>query len=254
MWAYGDKYNLYSEQNGEYEYEVLNELKDLSNRKDSNVLKHTRFLFEFDDRSIEEQASVIQDAMTKINIRRIVFSGNKSLHTIVELAEDLVEKDGDYKIIWEYLHDNYFRGADRATANPARLTRSPNVYRKKYDTVQVLKYEGEVESDIIPELKKYIVRERERLRLLKMFRESQRNYLNYCSYNKFSCEKLDYVREYLETPFLKMSGNGKSDSLLYASIKACQKYKDNETLDRVLNKARSERWSERELNRKLEDR
>ncbi len=254
MWAYGDKYNLYSEQNGEYEYEVLNELKDLSNRKDSNVLKHTRFLFEFDDRSIEEQASVIQDAITKINIRRIVFSGNKSLHTIVELAEDLVEKDGDYKIIWEYLHDNYFCGADRATANPARLTRSPNVYRKKYDTVQVLKYEGEVESDIIPELKKYIVRERERLRLLKMFRESQRNYEVYCAENKFSCEKIDYVREYLETPFLKMSGNGKSDSLLYASIKACQKYKDNETLDRVLNKARSERWSERELNRKLEDR
>ena len=253
MIAYGDKYNLYSEQNGEHEYEVLNELKDLSNRKDSNVLKHTRFLFEFDDRSIEEQASVIQDAMTKINIRRIVFSGNKSFHTIVELAEDLVEKDGDYKIIWEYLHDNYFRGADRATANPARLTRAPNVYRKEYDTIQVLKYEGEFESDIIEELKKYIVREQERLRLLKIFRESQRNYEIYCAENKFSCEKIDYVCEYLETPFLKKSGNGKSNSLLYASIKACQKYRDEETLEKVLNKARREMWSEKELNRKLED-
>ena len=254
MIAFADKYNLYSEQNGEHEFEVLNELKDLSNRKDSNVLKHTRFLFEFDDRSIEDQASIIQEAMTKINIKRVVFSGYKSLHTIVELAEDLVEKDGDYKIIWEYLHDNYFCGADRATANPARLTRAPNVYRKEYDTVQVLKYEGDVESDIIPELKKYIVRERERLRLLKIFRESQRNYEVYCAENKFSCEKIDYVREYLETPFLKMRGNGKSDSLLYASIKACQKYKDNETLDKVLAKARSEKWSEKELNRKLESR
>jgi len=252
MWAYGDKYNLYAEKNEDSCYEVLNELKSLDNRKDSNCLKFTRFLFEFDDRSIKDQVSIIQNAMTKINIRRIVFSGNKSLHTIVELAEDFGHEN--YKIVWEYLYDNYFRGADRATANPARLTRTPNFYRKDTNTTQLLKYEGEVESDIIEELKKYIVREKERLRLQKIFRESQRNYEVYCAENKFSCEKIDYVREYLETPFLKMRGNGKSDSLLYASIKACQKYKDDETLDKVLNKARSERWTERELNRKLEDR
>lgn len=252
MWVYGDKYNLFAEQNGEHEFEVLNELKSLDNRKDINCLKHTRFLFEFDDRSIEEQVSIIQSAMTQINIRRIVFSGNKSLHIIVELSEDFGSEN--YKIIWEYLHDNYFKGADRATANPARLTRAPNIYRRDTNTTQLLKYEGEVESDIVDELKKYIVRERERIRLLKIFRESQRNYEIYCSANKFSCEKIDYVREYLDTPFPNISGNGKSDSLLYASIQACKRYKDNETLQKVLDKARSERWSERELERKLEDR
>ena len=38
-----------------YEFEVLNELKDCRNRTDNNCIQHTRFLFEMDSTSLDEQ-------------------------------------------------------------------------------------------------------------------------------------------------------------------------------------------------------
>ena len=38
-----------------YEFEVLNELKDIRNRTDDNCIQHTRFLFEMDSTSLDEQ-------------------------------------------------------------------------------------------------------------------------------------------------------------------------------------------------------
>lgn len=62
------------------------------------------------------------------------------------------------------------------------------------------------------------------------------------------CSTFDYVLEYLNTPYPNVKGNGGASRLgLFKSVKACQKYNDQATLEKVLNKARNERWSEKEL-------
>lgn len=62
----------------------------------------------------------------------------------------------------------------------------------------------------------------------------------------------DKVRHYLDTPYSKMTGNGDSDNSLYRAICVCLSANDENTLEDVLNKARLERWSNNELNRKIE--
>lgn len=62
----------------------------------------------------------------------------------------------------------------------------------------------------------------------------------------------DKVRHYLDTPYSKITGNGDSDNSLYRAICVCLSANDENTLEEVLNKARLERWSNNELNRKIE--
>lgn len=51
------------------------------------------------------------------------------------------------------------------------------------------------------------------------------------------------VVEYLNTPFIKLTGNGNSDILLYKSIFICLARHDEATLSDVIFKAKSERWT-----------
>lgn len=63
------------------------------------------------------------------------------------------------------------------------------------------------------------------------------------------CSKFDCVVEYLNTPFNKVKGNGGASRLgLFQSVKVCQKYNDETTLEKVLEKARSEKWTEKEID------
>jgi ribosomal 50S subunit-associated protein YjgA (DUF615 family) len=50
-----------------------------------------------------------------------------------------------------------------------------------------------------------------------------------------------------------MTGNGDSSISLFKAILCCIKYKDNDTLQAVLTKARNEHWSETEIEHKIED-
>lgn len=61
-------------------------------------------------------------------------------------------------------------------------------------------------------------------------------------------ERVDY---YLNTDFPMMTGNGDSDSSLYKAVVTCLAHDDEDTLDEVLDKARSEGWSEKELDEKV---
>lgn len=63
-------------------------------------------------------------------------------------------------------------------------------------------------------------------------------------------ERISY---YLSTEFPLMRGNGDSASSLYTAICVCLHHKDDDTLAEVLDKARRENWSEREIKRKLTD-
>jgi hypothetical protein len=65
------------------------------------------------------------------------------------------------------------------------------------------------------------------------------------------CREYKTVKRYLETPFLKVRGNGNSASWFYAALCCCLQYNDNKTLEEVKDKARREKWTEREIEHTL---
>lgn len=69
----------------------------------------------------------------------------------------------------------------------------------------------------------------------------------------YDASKNAKVRYYLETPFLKTHGNGDSDKSLYRAMCICLSCNDSRTLEKVESKAKSEKWTKRELSRKLDD-
>lgn len=105
--------------------------KRLKIRKDANVSSMRNFIFECDNSTLKEQVERASFLKEKKILNRIVFSGNKSLHCRITINED-PENIEHYKWLWGKLNDKFFAGtADRACANPARLTRKPNGIRIK---------------------------------------------------------------------------------------------------------------------------
>ena len=123
-----------------WEFEILNELKDCSNHKDENCLFHTRFLFEMDYAPLDEQWELVKKL--KDNITRVVYSGSKSLHTIIEFDPQYEEFCKDhYKQVWRLLNDLHFGGkCDTQCINPSRLTRTYGVVRASTGREQRLMY------------------------------------------------------------------------------------------------------------------
>lgn len=85
--------------------------------------------------------------------------------------------------------------------------------------------------------------------MVKSFRGPARK-LNEKMMSMHDDDRVDY---YLSTPFPMMTGNGDSASSLYTAICVCLANGDDDTLEEVLDKARSEHWSETELNRSLKN-
>ena len=69
-----------------WEFEILNELKDTTNHRDSNCLYHTRFLFEMDKLDLKEQTKLAKELQHLLV--RVVYSGSKSLHCIIEFSKE----------------------------------------------------------------------------------------------------------------------------------------------------------------------
>lgn len=96
-------------------------------RKNSDVARFRSFLIEFDNISINEQ----YDTILKLNFpySTITYSGNKSLHIILTLEEE-VDSQENYYLYSKWIH-NIFEGKgyqpDPLTKSPSFLTRFPNV-------------------------------------------------------------------------------------------------------------------------------
>ena len=121
-------------------------VENLLARKDENVSSMRNFIFECDNSSLKEQAErIVFYIKNKTALNRVVFSGNKSLHCRITINEE-PEDTYHYKWLWSRMNDKFFGGlADRACANPARLTRKPNGVRIKNGkkVVQKLIYEDD---------------------------------------------------------------------------------------------------------------
>ena len=253
MKAFCDKMGTLHEYNfGGLEYEVLNELKDLSNRSDANCLYHTRFLFEDDTSDLQTQCKVAESL--KNDLVRVVYSGSKSLHCIVEfdLKYESMCKEM-YREIWQVLNDELFGGkCDSQCTNPSRLTRAGGVTRHNNGKTQTILLDkpGNLfsrASEVISKAKTiYLLHKTKSLVQATQMQNKAQSYTN-----QVDTSKWDIVKRYLETPFPKQNGNGVSNIWLYAALQTTKKYNDLQTQLKVIAKAKSEGWTDKEIEHKL---
>lgn len=257
MIAYGDQKIISNVPRKCYEYEVLNELKDLSSRCDANCLKHTRFLFECDHTDLDVQMDRAMSLRADEMAVRATFSGSKSVHVIIEFSSELEDICRDYyKGIWAACNQLFFNGeADKACANPARLTRRPNAIREG-GAVQKLLYDF---PENVIEKSSYAWRCIWRVARAHIAKKSIVNMTtsNFASNsgkkNDNLCASFDKVKYYLNKSFPKLKGNGDSSISLFKAIRCCMQYNDGTTLDKVIAKAKSERWTDKEIDHILKN-
>ena len=234
-----------------YEFEVLNELKDCRNRTDDNCIEHTRFLFEMDNSTLDEQLNYLR--RNKEYITRCVFSGSKSLHMIIQFTNDFEQTCKDnYKEIWHIINQILFDSkCDIACSNPSRLTRRPGAIRADTVKEQKLVYnnpEIRVKGNVLDRI---IVSLQQKQRQKHLFKATRSNIWPTNKDNPGLCQNYDVIRHYLETSYPKLNGNGDSSISLFKAIRCCIKYNDKETLKKVINKAVLERWTTKELERMI---
>ena len=254
MIVYTNKYKSSDIPMKSYEFEVLNELKDCINRRDSNCIQHTRFLFEMDNVPLQEQISYLR--RNKEYITRCVYSGSKSLHMIIQLPDDWESTCKDnYKEIWQILNQILFESqCDNACSNPSRLTRRPNALRHDTNKIQKLLYnqpDNRLDDNDI--LDRIIVTLRSRMRQRHLFKAIRNNIRTASKDNPGICQNYDVIRHYLETSYPKLTGNGDSSISLFKAIRCCVKYRDELTLKKVISKAGKERWTTKEIERMIEN-
>ena len=255
MKVYGDIHCISDEPRRCYAFEVLNELKNLSSRCDSNCLYHTRFVFECDNTDLDKQFERA-NALKKIACRA-TFSGSKSVHVIMEFGKELEDVCATYyKEIWTVCNRLFFDNeADKACANPARLTRRPGAIRENgkeqkllYDTPENLIHKDSDTWKMIWRASRALIASR----MVTTANEVLKDQKSFSKNHDGLCRHYDVVEYYLKKSFPKMTGNGDSSISLFKAVRCCMKYNDRSTLNEVLDKARAERWSIHELSRIIE--
>lgn len=236
-----------------FEFEVLNELKDCVNRRDSNCIQHTRFLFEMDNVPLQEQISYLR--RNKEYITRCVYSGSKSLHIVIQFDDDWETTcEDNYKEIWHIINQILFDSkCDIACSNPSRLTRRPGAIRNDTKKEQKLIYnntEVRVKGNILDRI---IVSLRQKQRQKHLFKATRSNIWTTSKDNPGMCLGYDVIQHYLNTSYPKLNGNGDSSISLFKAIRCCIKYSDKVTLKKVINKAVLERWTTKEIQRMIDN-
>ena len=253
MKVYATLTKIYDKPAKDLRFEVLNELKNLSSRCDSNCLYHTRFVFECDNTDLDKQFERA-NALKEDIACRATFSGSKSVHVIMEFGKELEDVCATYyKEIWTVCNRLFFDNeADKACANPARLTRRPGAIREngKEQTLIYDKPENLIHKD--SDTWKMIWRAVRALiasRIVIHAKESKMNQKSFSKNHDGLCKHYDVVEYYLKKSFPKLTGNGDSSISLFKAVRCCLKYNDRKTLNEVLDKARTEKWSIPELSR-----
>lgn len=135
------------------EFEVLNEFiseeptPGHKTPRSQDNCKMNRFLYEFDDMPLDEQKILIDTQKEKLY--RVVYSGNKSYHSIVSVKRPPQTRE-QYKWLWGYIakHLGFLDYADPACNDNSRLTRKPGVVRKDKKKEQTLIYDDKNILDI----------------------------------------------------------------------------------------------------------
>lgn len=95
-------------------------------RADDKVTNYRSFLIELDVGTLKEQIKTIEHL--KMPFTAQVFSGNKSIHTVITLDEDL-NNETEYRMIAKWIFA-IVTTADDKCENPSRCVRIPDAYRE----------------------------------------------------------------------------------------------------------------------------
>lgn len=214
--------------------------------------------FESDTMSLADQENNIKQPIWHAK----VFSGNKSIHVQVLIPDNISqkiasEKEVDpttlYHKVYEHVAGMLFKDTsklDFQCKSWIRKFRNPDGLRIKSDgsdVIQAAEYNtnpAPIDWESIISWCKDIVKFNNK----ELKAQSLRQNWNGEPRDVSGSSK---VRRYLDTPFPKKNGNGHSDMFLYVAICKCLKFKDSATLEVVLEKAKSEKWTSSELQRKI---
>lgn len=121
-------------------------------REDANVQKFRTFLWEIDTGSIEDQLGYFKYLQLPLSAQ--IFSGNKSVHAVTILDEDLSDEK-----TYRYLYNWALRVltlCDQNCKNPSRSVRIPGAYREPNKQQKLISMGGRVKlADFIAWLRKY---------------------------------------------------------------------------------------------------
>lgn len=132
-----------------YSYFIINPLTGSANdkgsfRSNSNVKEPRHLLLESDSLPLNQQVALMRGL--KLPVKSLTFSGGKSIHALLDVThipdgESVVDLES-----WDAIvKKNFFGqiaplGFDKATSNPARLSRLPGIYRPDKEKFQQLLY------------------------------------------------------------------------------------------------------------------
>lgn len=109
-------------------------------RQDANCKAYRNFLLELDVGDIAGQIQYIKALGTPYS--SLVFSGSKSVHTVISLDTDL-PSEAVYRVFAEWML-NIATLCDQNIKNPSRSTRIPGAYREPGKKQELLEYRGPV--------------------------------------------------------------------------------------------------------------
>lgn len=111
-------------------------------REDSNCTAFRNFLIEMDAGDLKGQYEYIQ--YMGIPYSAVIFSGNKSLHFLISLEQDLPDEK-EYRFFSEWIL-NALPMADDKTKNPSRGIRIPGAFREPQKKQRLVELKGPVNN------------------------------------------------------------------------------------------------------------
>ena len=232
---------------------VMHDGSKVSLKSKNEDVRPVVMAFESDEMTLEEQEANIKSNAWNAK----TFSGNKSLHVLVRIPDevslkldsiDSCDKYSVYHRLYKLVADALFYSTDKLDMQCKswlRKFRTPNGIRDNGVKQTAVFNDAPSTLDWNTFLEFAILAQREQ--------EKSQNAACQPDGVVYDASKNAKVRYYLDTPFLKTHGNGDSDKSLYRAMCICLSCNDSRTLEKVESKAKSEKWTKRELSRKLDD-
>lgn len=121
-------------------------------RIDKNCVAYRSFLVELDIGTIPQQINTLNHI--KLPFSAQIFSGNKSVHTLITLSED-IPTEKQYRFVAQWIL-NIIKLADQNIQNPSRSIRIPGPYREPGKQQTLIEIRDKVDTQVFMEwLNKY---------------------------------------------------------------------------------------------------
>ena len=121
-------------------------------RSDKNVQKFRSYLIEMDEGSLKNQLDYLKYLKMPWSVQ--VFSGNRSIHTVICLSEDLSDEK-TYRSIGDWIF-KIVSEADSNCRNASRMVRIPGAYREPGKKQRLISIKDRVShKELFSWLKKY---------------------------------------------------------------------------------------------------